>query len=151
MRILIVDDEEIQARQVANAVREVLPDAELVMCHDEAGAEAAIATQRFDAAILDLLLMEEPTLEQQKDLDHPRLDAFEGIRLAGVLAERQPGCRVVIVSASRFITRGLLVELPKMSNNIIDVLDKNTKAEHGSYSYRDVLKFRIATILQQYL
>lgn len=146
MRILIVDDEEIQARQVANAVREVRPDAKLVVCHDEARAEAAIAAQDFDAAILDLLLQEEPTLEQQKDLDPPRLDVFEGIRLAAVLSRDHPKCKVVIVSASKFITKGLLAELPNTSNNIIDVIDKNMKAAHGSFSYRDYLKFRVATI-----
>ncbi|WP_162488037.1 hypothetical protein [Azospirillum lipoferum] len=146
MRILIVDDEGGQARQVANALREVLPDAEFVVCHDEASAEAAIAAQSFDAAILDLLLQEEPTLEQQKDLAPPDLGAFEGIRLATALAKKHPRCKAVIVSASKIIAKGLLVNLPKTLSNIVDVIDKNLKSIHGGYSYRDYLRFRIATI-----
>lgn len=146
MRILIVDDEPAQARQVATAIREMMPDAELEVCNDEQSASELIRNKEFDLAIFDLILAEEPTLEQQKDMDHPKLDAFEGVRLSCLLHQYQPKCKAMIVSASKFITKGLLVAIPMETKNVIDVLDKNMKAPHGSYSYRDYLKFKVAAI-----
>lgn len=149
MRILIVDDEETLARQVATAIREMIPDAELKVCNNEKDAVELIENKEFDLAVFDLILSEQMTLEQEKDMDNSNLKSFEGGRLTYLLYDKQPNCKTIIASSSKYITKYLLADVPKESKNIIDVLDKNMKPPHGNYSYRDYLMFRIAIFYRE--
>lgn len=88
-RVLVVDDDVSHARVVVIGLRVEGFDVELT--HDAEEALRLLASERFDAAVVDLML-----------------PGTNGIQLARLVRERHPSTRVVLTSAYHLSERQLL-------------------------------------------
>lgn len=88
-RVLVVDDDAGHARVVVIGLRVEGFDVELT--HDAEEALRLLASERFDAAVVDLML-----------------PGTNGIQLARLVRERHPSTRVVLTSAYHLSERQLL-------------------------------------------
>lgn len=88
-RVLVVDDDASHARVVVIGLRVEGFDVELT--HDAEEALRLLASERFDAAVVDLML-----------------PGTNGIQLARLVRERHPSTRVVLTSAYHLSERQLL-------------------------------------------
>jgi DNA-binding NtrC family response regulator len=111
MKILVVDDDELQAKNLLRMLRRNFgDDVELISANDYQTAEEIIRTSSppIDVGIFDLVMQKSHTLPQTKQ----EPESFEGIKLA-MMVKGSSCCVIVTASQTREDMREDMLESAK--------------------------------------
>jgi response regulator of citrate/malate metabolism len=140
MRILIVDDEPGQAKQVAMAIRDIVAHDMVDVCNNEQDAKSIISAKKIDIAICDLILSDSGSDDQGVDANIDNINAFCGLRILSYINDMQPTCKVIVVSSSKFINEKNLNNMKIKFGCLVAFIRKNKIIGDPSGGYGDKIR-----------
>ena len=133
MKILLVEDDEIQAKQMKRLIENHFKEPHITVAHTLDQAKEALDRESFEVLLVDLVLNE--------DKDHLRLsdiDEYDGSQVLGHARERKSRALAFLITASSIVDKEFLLEFTDRYRTL-DIIVKNTFDTH----YQDIVVFKL--------
>ena len=135
MKILLVEDDKMQAKQMKRLIENHFKESSITVVHTLDQAKEALDRDSFEVLLLDLVLNE--------DGDHlrlPDIGEYDGSLVLGYARDRGSRALAFLLTASSRVTKEFLLEFTDRYRPL-DIIVKNMV--YDRVQYQDILVFKL--------